>query len=126
VNIPLTIDPDSRMWGGKHPQDLRIELVDAKNQWYTIAKAVDRQIAEETPVKYLAAGTHNIFDYSDERDFRRETLIKVIQHTKTVCESKGYRCQVVTHKQLADAFRKHCPLEQAIKVELKLDTRGRG
>lgn len=126
VNIPLTIDPDSRMWGGKHPQDLRIELVDAKNQWYTIAKAVDRQIAEETPVKYLAAGTHNIFDYSDERDFRRETLIEVIKHARAICDSKGYRYQSTTHKQLANIFRKQCPLELAKTVELKLDTRGRG
>lgn len=30
VDIPHTIDWESRMWGGAHPQDLRIELVDAK------------------------------------------------------------------------------------------------
>ena len=40
VVIPQTIDPDSRMWGGKTPLDLRVELVDAKNHWYTIHKAV--------------------------------------------------------------------------------------
>lgn len=126
VNIPFTIDPDSRMWGGKHPQDLRIELVDAKNQWYTIAKAVDRQIADQTPVKYLAGGTHNVFDYSDPRDFRRETLIKVIQQLKSIIEAKGYRYQAATHKQLADSYRQACPLAQTKTVELQLDTRGRG
>lgn len=30
VDVPPTLDPDSRMWGGAHPQDLRVELVDAK------------------------------------------------------------------------------------------------
>ncbi len=36
VEIPATIDWESRMWGGKHPQYLRVELVDAKNHFYTM------------------------------------------------------------------------------------------
>ena len=126
VSIPLTLDPDSRMWGGKHPQDLRIELVDAKNHWYTIAKAVDRQIASEPPVKYLASGTHNIFDYSDERDFRRETLIKVIEHARNICQSKGHDMVGTTYETIAQLFRQRCPLDQAKGPRLELDTRGRG
>ena len=68
------------MWGGAHPQDLRIELVDAKNHWYTIHKNVRRQIdnGSDVPVKYLKALTHNIFDYGDARDFRRETMQGVV------------------------------------------------
>lgn len=42
VEIPNTLDWESRMWGGKHPQDLRIELVDAKNHFYTIEKSLRR------------------------------------------------------------------------------------
>ena len=49
VEIPPTVDPDSRMWGGRHPLDLRIELVDAKNHWYTIDKAVRRQVQQAVP-----------------------------------------------------------------------------
>ena len=81
VDIPPTVDVESRMWGGAHPQDLRIELVDAKNHWYTIHKNVKRQVeaGSEIPVKYLKALTHNIFDYSDARDFRRETMLGVFR-----------------------------------------------
>lgn len=46
VDLPPTVDPDSRMWGGAQPLNLRVELVDAKNHWYTIDKAVRRQIAQ--------------------------------------------------------------------------------
>ncbi|MFH1616666.1 MAG: polysaccharide deacetylase family protein [Planctomycetota bacterium] len=125
VNVPPTVDPDSRMWGGKHPQDLRIELVDAKNHWHTIAKAVDRKIAQELPVKHIGALTHNTYDYSDERDFRRETLIKVIEHAKNIFASKGYNFASATHAQIAELFRQKCPLEKAGEPDLKLDTRGR-
>lgn len=125
VNIPPTIDPDSRIWGGKQPQDLRIESVDAKNHWYTINKAVDRLIAAKVPVKYISASTHNTFDYSDRHDFRRETLIKMIEHAENICESKGYHLKGTTQKRLAEIFRCRCPLDQAGTVELKLDTRGR-
>ena len=80
VDMPQTIDPDSRMWGGAHPQDLRVELVDAKNHWYTIHKEVKRLVAagSTVPAPYVKAITHNIFDFSDARDFRRETLLGIV------------------------------------------------
>jgi peptidoglycan/xylan/chitin deacetylase (PgdA/CDA1 family) len=125
VNIPLTIDPDSRLWGGAHPQDLRIELVDAKNHWYTIKKEVDRKIKNNSPVKYILSLTHNVFDFSDERDFRRETLQKVIKHCKAIISSAGYEATGATMSDLAQEFRKQCPLESAKETILKLDTSGR-
>ena len=70
VEVRRTLDPDSRMWGGKHPQDLRVELVDAKNHWYTIDKAVERQFRENTPVKYKI--THNTYEFGrGTGEFRR-------------------------------------------------------
>ena len=44
VDVPGTCDPNHGCGGGA-PQDLRVELVDAKNHWYTIHKAVKRQMA---------------------------------------------------------------------------------
>ncbi len=125
VELPSTLDPDSRMWGGKHPQDLRVELVDAKNHWYTIAKAVDRQLREATPVKRIEISTHNIFDFSDPRDFRRETLEKMIAHMKRILSDRGCTLIPATAETTAAAFRAACPLPAPGAGRLKLDTRGR-
>lgn len=126
VEVPGTIDPESRMWGGGHPQDLRIELVDAKNHWYTIFKDVTRQLAasDAIPVKYIKALTHNVFDYLDTRNFRRETLLGVIEAAQNICADKGCRMRPATTGEIAAAYRKKVPLTKS-GVKLELDTRGR-
>ena len=126
VEVPPTLDPDSRMWGGKHPQDLRVELVDAKNHWYTTSKAVDRQIRENTPVKYIHIVTHNIFEFGREGDFRRETLVQMIRQAKKIVADKGGAVRAATMADCARAYRAGCPLEKARGLKLSLDTRGRG
>ncbi len=74
VEIPITVDWESRMLSGKHPQDLRVELVDAKNHSYTIEKSIKRQIQENISVKLVRALTHNIFEFDNTENFRRQTL----------------------------------------------------
>ena len=127
VDVPPTADVDSRMWGGAHPQDLRIELVDAKNHWYTIHKNVRRQMAagEGLAVKYIKALTHNIFDYSDPRDFRRETLLGVIAAARKICAAEGGTLRAATTGEIAETYRMHVP-RPAGGLKLSLDTRGRG
>ena len=126
VDVPPTIDPDSRLWGGCHPQDLRVELVDAKNHWYTIHKSVQRQLAAGTavPVKYLKALTHNIFEYHDPRDFRRQTLLGIIAAAKSICKAQNCRFVAATSADLAAEYRRRVPLPKA-GTALQLDTRGR-
>ena len=126
VDVPPTVDVDSRMWGGAHPQDLRIELVDAKNHWYTLHKNVQRQLAagEALPVKYLKATTHNIFDYGDPRDFRRETLLGVIAAARQICEQAGAALTPGTTADIAAAYRARAP-RPAAGPQLALDDRGR-
>lgn len=126
VDVPSTLDPDSRMWGGAHPQDLRIELVDAKNHWYTIQKSVKRQLTagDGVPVKYLKAVTHNTFDYSDPRDFRRETLLGVIAAARQICEQEDCALVPATTAEIAAAYRARVP-RPAGSPRLELDTRGR-
>jgi peptidoglycan/xylan/chitin deacetylase (PgdA/CDA1 family) len=125
VNIPATNDPESRMWGGRHPQDLRVELVDAKNHWYTIAKNVDRQLNDEVPVKHLQIATHNIFDYSDPKNFRRETLEKMIGHVRSIIADKSCTLKPATIESTATEFRRIEPLAEKEAFKLTLDTRGR-
>jgi peptidoglycan/xylan/chitin deacetylase (PgdA/CDA1 family) len=123
VNFPATVDPDSRMWGGKHPQDLRVELVDAKNHWYTIAKAVKRQLDNPPAVSSIRITTHNTFEYGDVRDFRRQTLLKMIEHTRKIVSDAGAGLLPVTAEQAAALFRRAAPPNQA--APLHLDIRGR-
>ncbi len=123
VEIPPTIDPDSRMWGGKHPQDLRIELVDAKNHWYTIKKSVDRQIAAKAPIKVIRAITHNIFEYGDERDFRRQTMVGVLDHVQRIATDSGLEFLGTTAENIAAAYRQAVPLGSTVTM-LSLDRRG--
>ena len=123
VEIPNTTDPDSRMWGGKHAQDLRIELVDAKNHYYTIHKAVKRQLGDDVRLKAVVAATHNIFEYSDLKDFRRETLQGVIAHVKRIADQHDLEFTGVTDAQLAAAFRAAVPIPTD-NVKLTLDRRG--
>jgi len=126
VDVPMTVDVESRMWGGAHPQDLRIELVDAKNHWYTIHKNIVRQVqaADAIPVKHLKALTHNVFDYSDEHNFRRETLLGVITAVRRICDEQQCELVPATTAAMAKAFRQKFPLPRD-GVKLTLDTRGR-
>lgn len=126
VDVPPTVDVESRMWGGAHPQDLRIELVDAKNHWYTIHKNVQRQVeaGDRIAVKYLKATTHNIFDYSDTHDFRRETLFGVISAVRQICEQEQCELIPTTTVDIAAEYRRKVPLPKG-GVKLDLDTRGR-
>lgn len=124
VNVPGTIDPDSRMWGGKHPQDLRVELVDAKNHYYTIEKSVKRQLQQDVTVKYIKALTHNVFDYSDKNNFRRETLMGIINAARKICEQNNCQLVPANTAEIADEYRKNVPRPDG-DAKLELDTRGR-
>ena len=126
VEMPATVDPDSRMWGGKHPQDLRVELVDAKNHWYTMDKAIQRQIAAESSPVCLRIKTHNIFDYSDPNNFRRGTLEAMLGHCKSLASDSGLDLMFVTGDRLNQSYRELHPIEDACPRELALDRRGYG
>ena len=124
IEIPHTVDIDSRMWGGKHAQDLCVELVDAKNHWYTIYKAVMRQKNDVSlPVKVIRGVTHNTFDYSDPDNFRRQTLVGMIEAVKNILDNAGCELKPATLATIVDDFRKKVPKIDP-KDRLKLDRRG--
>jgi len=123
VEIPVTVDPDSRMWGGKHPQDLRVELVDAKNHYYTMRKAIERQLCDRPPVMYVLGVTHNVFDYSDLSNFRRHTLIGMIEGMKRLAHEFSVQIETATMRDLAAHYRKAVPLGARV-TDPKLDRRG--
>jgi hypothetical protein len=125
VDLPVTVDADSRMWGGMHPQDLRIELVDAKNHWYTMDKAVKRQKAENTPLCQLHAATHNVFEFGKAEDFRRETYVRMVSAARQIAEKAELGFEAVTLAEMATSYRQRVPLSGQSEEKLLLDTRGR-
>lgn len=125
VDLPVTIDPDSRLWGGAHPLDLRVELVDAKNHWYTIDKSVRRQLGSGVPVKQIHALTHNTFDYGDPANFRRETYRGIVDAVRQVAERERLTFRAATLAEIAAAYRRAVPRRPGAPPDLQLDTRGR-
>ncbi len=126
VDVPHTIDIESYMWGGRHPQDLRVELVDAKNHWYTMHKSVMKQKDEDSiPVKLLRGVTHNTFDYSDPENFRRQTLHGMIEGMKGIIENAGFTMKPAVLGDIVAAFRVAAPKYDP-KDKLALDRRGYG
>jgi len=125
VDLPPTVDPESRMWGGGHPQDLRVELVDAKNHWHNMSKAVQRQISQNPPLRQLHALTHNVFKFGDTQNFRRETYIGMVKGAREIAEREGLEFRAVTLAEMAAQYRRLVPIESAAPAQLELDTRGR-
>ena len=107
-------------------RDLRVELVDAKNHWYTIHKAVQRQLREPPSVAYILMVTHNIFEYSDPRDFRRQTMEKMIARAKRIFDEAGAAWEPGTVADIASRCRQLNPLDKVADTRLELDRRGHG
>lgn len=116
VDLPVTIDPESRMWGGAHPLDLRVELVDAKNHWYTIDKSVRRQVTCGVPVRQLHALTHNTYEYGAS-DFRRQTLVGMVAAAREIAVRETLLFKSATLKQIAEAFRQRVPRPHPTQVQ---------
>ena len=125
VDLPPTVDPQSRMWGGAHPQDLRVELVDAKNHFYTIDKAVRRQLLGDTPLLQIHAITHNVFEFSDPKNFRRETYYGMVEAAKSIAARENVSFCAATLSEVAGRYREKVPHEKAQAKLLGLDVSGR-
>ena len=109
VEVPLTTDPDSMMWSGGHPQDLRVELFDAKNQRYMIDKMLGREKKRSQPVKAIVALTHNLFGYDDANDFRTQTLKQMIADFAQLAQEHDVKLVPASVADIAAAYRREVP-----------------
>jgi hypothetical protein len=109
VEVPITTDPDSMLWSGRHPQDIRVELFDAKNQRYMIDKMLQREKTRSHPVPVLAPVTHNIFAFDDPRDFRRQTMLQMIDDFAELAEKHEVNLIPATVARVAVAYRAAVP-----------------
>ncbi len=105
VEVPLTTDPDSMLWSGGPPWDLRVELFDARNQRFLIDKMLTREKARAQPVKSIVALSHNVFDYSDPSEFRRQTLQQMLTDFATLAEQHEVALRPATIGEIATAYR---------------------
>jgi hypothetical protein len=101
--VPMTVDWESIMWGGRTALELRIEMVDARSHGYTIRKAVKRQLdAGMAPV--IVVLTHNIFDYGSTAEFRRTVLDGIIAEIRRAAEAQGLTVQPATLMELRTLY----------------------
>jgi peptidoglycan/xylan/chitin deacetylase (PgdA/CDA1 family) len=110
VEIPISVDWESMIWGGMHPQDLRIEYTDAKNHSFLIDKIMRRQVEEGLPFAAVVILTHNLFRYADLANFRRETMLGMIDAFHRSAARLGVELVGSTISEAADKFRKSMPL----------------
>jgi len=104
LEVPLTVDWESMIWGGITPLDLRVEAVDARSHSFTIDKNLRRMQNEKVSPMALVPVTHNYFDYSSAIDFRAITLCGIIEHIKRLADH--YDLEVIGTTMCG--FRKSC------------------
>ena len=109
VEVPITTDPDSMLWSGAHPQDLRVELFDAKNQRYMIDKVLGREKAGAAAVRAVIALTHNIFEYDNPDDFRHQTMKQMIADFAELADRHEVNLIPATIGEVAAAYRNAVP-----------------
>jgi len=112
VEFPISVDCESMIWGGIHPQDLRVEYTDAKNHGFAIRKIMKKQIDENLPVKALLPFTHNIFDYSDKNNFRRKTMWGMIEKMIRMEKALGVSLKGITIAEAGKAYRAVMPFDK--------------
>jgi hypothetical protein len=109
VEVPVTTDPDSMLWYGRHPQHLGVELFDAKNHRYMIDKVLGREKARSHPVRVIGPSTHSLFHYDDPGDFRRQTMLQMIDDCAMLAEKHDVNLIPATIDRVAAAYRAAVP-----------------
>ncbi|MEN6316329.1 MAG: polysaccharide deacetylase family protein [Clostridiaceae bacterium] len=104
LEVPVTVDWESVLWGGLTPLELRIEMVDARAHGFTIRKNIERQLISNYSMPYIAVLTHDIFDYSDKGEFRSQVLEGIIDEIERCAESNGLAIDGLTLKEYHTLF----------------------
>jgi hypothetical protein len=86
-----------------------VELFDAKNQRYMIDKMLQREKTRQHPVPVLMLNTHNTFAYDDPHDFRRQTMLQMIDDCASLAEKHDVNLIPATIGRIAAAYRAAVP-----------------
>jgi peptidoglycan/xylan/chitin deacetylase (PgdA/CDA1 family) len=104
LEVPVTVDWASMIWGGITPLDLRVEAVDARSHSFTMDKNLRRMLDQKISPMALVPMTHNYFDYSSPAEFRAMTLCGMIEHLKRLADRYALEIAGMTLSQ----FRRTC------------------
>jgi len=107
LEIPVTSDWDSVMWGGLTKLELRIEMVDARAHGFTVRKSVERQLNEGIEEPYLCALTHNVFDYTDHSEYRRQVLKGLLEEISLCAQRNDLAINGCTLAEYHTMFDQH-------------------
>ena len=113
VEIPVSVDWESMIWGGAHPLDLRVEFTDAKNHAFLIEKLIRRQKELQLPLQALVVLTHNIFRYDLAGDFRRTTVQQMAAEMRRIAAQCDLEICGARVADAAGAYRSAVPFEPA-------------
>jgi hypothetical protein len=86
-----------------------VEFTDSKNHGFLIEKIMKRQVAENLPLKSLVVLTHNLFRFSDASDFRRATMLGMMDSMERTAQALGMSATGTTLATAAAAFRSAVP-----------------
>ena len=86
-------------------------------------KAIERQIRDRSALPMIKSITHNIFEYSAPRNFRRQTLEGVNRGFFDICKHRELAWQTATCADVASRLRALNPLPTSAEAPV-LDTRG--
>ena len=110
VEIPISVDWETMIWGGIHPQDLRVEFTDAKNHGFLIRKIMKHQVINKHSFQAILPFTHNIFDFSEEGNFRRQTMKGMIEEIHKIEREFNLKLNGSTLYEAALDYRSSNPL----------------
>jgi hypothetical protein len=113
VEIPVSVDWESMIWGGAHPLDLRVEFTDAKNHAYLIEKLIRQEKELQLPLQALVVLTHNIFRYDLASDFRRTTVQQMAADMRRIAAQNDLEICGARVMDAAGAYRAAVPFKSA-------------
>ena len=105
VEVPLSADPDTMLWSGLHPHDIRVELFDGNNHHLLIEKILVREKTRPVKIKAIVTLTHNIFEYGHIDDPRHITMKKMITDFNKLAETHNVRFVPATIGQIALTYK---------------------
>ena len=108
VEVPITVDWEKRYphrFGWSIPQELFIERGDLNTHIHTIKKNIERMKEEKPPILYLCVATHNVFNYADKNNEKRQILVGLIEKLGQLKRDYQIKIKGATIKEIAGAFR---------------------
>ncbi len=112
--VPVTVNRERRVWQGKNPLELRIELAELKDHKETIEKWIRHLVEREIPIKHVLVITHNTFDYSNKSNKMRKRLEGIARYVYEIPEEYGLHPIPSTIKEIHLETHRRCSSSEKV------------